>query len=187
MLIYSPPFSRSEPPPRFKSGIPEGLWEGVLLFPMDTSHFQRNGPASLASQPFWKAFIRVYPLSPCKGWSSLMASVFPPSTRPHEHHQYMPQSILRELCLPSTTVPSQGDFPSPDYTPISSPAILILSRLQQPIIHHGGALLGFIAIQTFEQTMQNIDKNWVPLQCRYIATTPGQLHTVGLSTSLSHE
>lgn len=177
MLMYSTASSRSEPPPRFTPGVPEGLWEGVLLFPMDTSHVQENGPASLASQVFWEAFIRVYPLSPSKGWRrSLVALTFPPA-----------MSTCRELWLPSTTVPSQGTSPVlTTLTGISPPATLLHSHLRQQIMHQDN-LPGFIAVQTFKQTMQNTDENWIPVQCRYIVSTPGQLHTECLSISLSHE
>lgn len=117
MLMYSPTFSKSESPPRLKPGISEGLWEGVLLFPMDTSHFQGNGPASLASQPFWKAFIRVYSLSPCKGWRkkpggfslpSLHTSPWAPSVHTPGHPQ---GAVSGQHCCPITR-----NFPNPDYT-----------------------------------------------------------------------
>lgn len=151
MLMYSTAFSRSETPLRFKPGIPEGLWEGVLLFPMDTS--QGNIPASLASLPFWEAIIRVYPLSPCKGWSSsLVVLTFPPATQPQEQHQYLPRASPWAASAPAQGAMSGHHYssmtrnsPSPDYThrhftscnttPFPSPKANYSSRESSARIH----------------------------------------------------
>lgn len=189
MLIYSTAFARSETPPGFKPGILEGLREGVLLLPMDTSHLQVNRPASSASQPFWKASIRVHLPKPCRGQrkqpsgfslpslhTSPWAPTVPAPQHPQENHLW-PALLSHHMHLPKETSPAPTTI-----TSISSPETLLPLCLHQHIIQYWGILPGFMAIQTFNQMMQNIDKIWVPQQCKCITPILRGLHTVGLPT-----
>lgn len=118
-------------------------------------------------------------LKPCRGQRkktggfslpSLHTSPWAPSVHAPEHPQgnhVWPALLSHHTHLPKETSPALTAL-----TGISSPAILLLSCLHQQIIHPGGTLPGFMAIQTFEQMMLNIDKIWVSLQCKCITPIP---------------